>query len=1082
MRSLISLFILPVVCLAQYKAPDKPRERMDFFYEERSFPNPIPAGARAQAVGELNRRRAAAIKAGLRTAEGATWKQIGPKPTSTPGDPRYSTSGRVSALAIDPRDNDTVYAGAASGGVWKTQDGGITWIPLTDDQPSLATGSIAIDPKSPDTVYVGTGENTFSASSYYGAGILKSTDGGQTWRNIVGPFLRARIGSLVIHPQETNILVAAVGSYGDTPNTPNGIYRSSDAGETWTNVLTGGQGTGVVFHPTNPNTMYAALGTPAGGARNGIYRSEDAGATWRQVGNAGAGLPAANIGRITLAVTRGAPSNLYASIGDARGDLGLGLYRSTDQGATWTRLSAPEFCGQCWYANTLDVHPLNPDVILAGGLNIIRSIDGGVTWRTLLAGSNRVGIHVDQHSFEFTADGKRLYVGNDGGVWTTADAEEPGLNWTHLNQSLAITQFYAGMAIHPTDPEIGLGGTQDNGPQLYAGSAGWSNQQGCDGAWNVIDQATPSVYFFTCQQLLRLLRTGGFGSYQGAQNLQHGLTLTDRVRFIPPFVGDPVTPTRLFFGTFRLYRTLDSGGLWSPISPDLTFGRSTISTIAVSESDTNVIYTGAGDGRIMVTANAGDGANARWTERVSGVPGRAVTHITVDPLDAGIAYATFSGFPVLGEVRSGRVYRTTDGGATWIDISGNLPNIPVNDIVVDPDLPNTLYIATDAGVLFTRDGGQTWGDAGSGLPRVVALSLVLHRPSRTLRVATHGRSVWDLSLPVASSRPVVASLTPPTANAGSGTLQLTIRGTNFGPGSQVLWNGQVRNVTTGSNTQLVATITASDVAAVGRASVVVLNPSSGGGVSIPANFNIGPDPVVVDAAFANAAFPVSAPVAPGSIVTLYGSNLAPRLAEAVVGSLPFTLGDTAVILGGIPVPLYFVSPGQLSFQVPWTASTNGNFPLTVVQHGRSSTGIQVRTVPFAPGLFATNQAGSGQGAIRISGVVSIAAPVGAFPDSRPAKPGETIQLYGTGLGAVANRPATGAPASATVLARTLTDPTVMIGGQPATVSFSGLAPGTVGLYQINVLIPATTQTGDAVPIQVTIGGVTSNTVTAAIAP
>ncbi len=1075
--------LLPLFSFAQTKLPDKPRERMNYFYEERSFGNGIPAGARQAAVEMLNRRRDSAAK-GLspRTAEGATWKLIGPQPTTT-GDPLYFTSGRVTSLAIDPRDSNVVYLGAATGGIWKTRDGGASWTALSDDQPSLSIGAIALDPNDPNIVYVGTGEDNWAGDSYYGAGILKSSDGGATWKNILASFLRARIGALAIKPDQTSTILAAVASYGDTPATTSGVWRSIDSGETWSNTLTGTAATALVFHPANPNTVYAALGNPNGNSRNGVYRSDNGGLTWVQVGNGNGGLPTANVGRIALAVTPAAPNNVYAAVHDSRGDLSLGLYRSTDQGATWSKISStPEWCGQCWYANEIKVHPKNADVIFLGGLNIIRTIDGGVTWRTVGAGINRVSIHVDQHAFAFSDDGSRLYVGNDGGIWTTGDAESTALNWSQLNQSLAITQLYPGMAIHPTDPNTALIGSQDNGPQLFAGSAGWSNQAGCDGAWSVIDQATPSTYFVTCQSLLRLLRVGGFGTYAGQQNLQHGLNLSDRVRFIPPFVGDAVRPSRLFFGTFRLYQTLDGGGLWSPISPDLTFGKSTLSAIALSSSDTNVIYTGAGDGRVMLTANAGDGKEATWNDRSLGLPGRSVTHITVDPLDAGTAYVTFSGFAVTGELRPGHVYRTTDGGGSWTNFSGNLPNIPVNDFVIDPDLRNTFYAATDAGVLASRDNGTTWGDVGSGLPRTVASSLLLHRTSRTLRVATHGRSVWDLSLPATSVRPVITSLTPSTANAGSGNLQVTIKGSNFAAGSQVFWNGQPRTVPSASNTQMIVTVNASDLADVGKFSIVVMNPGSGGGASLPSNFIVGPGPIIVDGSFANSAFPVSAPVSPGSIVTLYGSNLGPSLIVAESGALPFTLGDTTVVVGGIPVPLYFVSPGQLSFQMPWTASSNGNFQLTVGQHGQVSTGISVRTTPFAPGLFATNQAGTGQGAIRINGVVSIAAPVGAFPDSRPAKRGEIIQLYGTGLGTVANRPSTGFPASTTVLSRTLTDPTATLGGNPAPVQFSGLAPGSVGLYQVNVTIPADAVTGDAVPVQITIGGILSNTVTVAIAP
>ncbi|MEO8025769.1 MAG: IPT/TIG domain-containing protein [Bryobacteraceae bacterium] len=1076
----LAFLLLSSTGFSQKLSTDKPSERMRFFYEQRAFPNGIPAGARRVAIEQLDARRRAAIKAGsIRAAEGNPWKLIGPQPTNQPGSPLYQVAGRVTAFAIDPRDNNVAYLGAADGGVWKTRDGGSTWIPLTDDQPSLSTGAIAIDPKNPDIVYVGTGEQNNAGDSFYGAGILKSSDGGQTWKNIVGPFNRLKIGALAIHPDDTNVILAG--------SSAGGVFRSDDAGETWTNVLGTVQASSIVFHPQNHNTVYAGLGRAQVSTRNGIYRSDDGGLTWKLSGTSG--LPSANIGRITLAVTAAAPNNLYAAFADgssARIGANLGVFRSTDQGTTWQQLtSVPEYCSsQCWYAMEIKVHPTNPDVIFLGGLNILRSLDGGITWRVLGAGTNRVNYHVDQHVFTFTNDGHRLYVGNDGGVWSTDEADQTSLNWAQLNQSLSITQFYSGMSLHPTDPNITLAGAQDNGTQSYTGINGWDNITCGDGGWTGIDQASPNIRYATCQNI-DIRRNGGLGPVLTWLNFENGIAQEDTVAFIPPFVVDQVNSQRVYFGTFRLWQSRDAAGNWAAISPNLTFGAgATLSTIAVAQSDPNVIYTGARDGRVMVTANAGDGAGkVNWTDRSSGLPGRAVTRVVVDPFDAGTAYVTFSGFAVTGEVRPGHVYKTTDGGATWSNASGNLPNLPVNDLVVDPDLPDTLYIGTDAGVMVSRDAGATWSEAGFGLPRSFVLSLALHRPSRTLRAATHGRSVWDLSIPATVSRPVIDSLTPPTVKAGAGDMQLTIKGSNFGPGSQVLWNGTKRTVSSGTNAELVIDVPSSDVQGVGRASIVVFNPSLGGGASIPMKFVIGEAPLIVEGALGNSAIPGPGMVSPGSIVTLYGLNFAPELKEQTPSAiLPYVLDGCAVIISGVAAPLYFVSPGQLSFQMPWTANSNANFSVSVVQGDQISGTINLRTAPFAPGLFATNRAGSGQGSIRIAGLATIAAPVGAFPDSRPAKRGEVIEVYGTGFGAVTNRPGTGLPSSTTTLSRTLTDPTATIGSKNATVTFSGLAPGTVGLYQINLQVPLTADVGDAVPLQITIGGVASNMVTVAVAP
>src|SRR5690348_7721681 len=297
---------------------DHQAAREKWFYGQRAYPlGHIPTGARLNAIRDIEqidaaartRRqalRAATVPGGLpdATTDSANWTLIGPRPTDSGSN--YVTAGRVNAIAIDPRDNNVVYMGAAEGGVWKTIDGGATWKPLTDDQPTLANGAIALDPTNPDIVFVGTGEENFAIDSYYGAGILKSTDGGAHWTNLVGPFLRARIGFLAIHPANGQILLCT---------TQTGVWRSTDGAVSWKQVLTGAAGTAAVFDPTDPNIAYAALGTIRGNSQNGVYRSTDGGQTWKLSMGAGANsLPTANVGRIEIAMAPSTPTTLYVSI------------------------------------------------------------------------------------------------------------------------------------------------------------------------------------------------------------------------------------------------------------------------------------------------------------------------------------------------------------------------------------------------------------------------------------------------------------------------------------------------------------------------------------------------------------------------------------------------------------------------------------------------------------------------------------------------------------------------------------------------------------------------------------------------
>jgi hypothetical protein len=751
------------------------------FYQQRAYPlGYIPGGARLQAIRELDEMlgKRSPFQQSPDPADVAAhgfrmqWRQIGPQPTTYTGlytlpAPGYLTSGRVTALAVNPGNANVVYLGAAEGGVWKTTNGGSTWTPLTDDQPSLSIGSIALDPSDPNTIYVGTGEEygLFQFGSYYGAGVLKSTDGGTTWTQLGAslfgaPFSScgicggAYVGSLAIHPTQSQILLAGVAQ----SNSGNGIYRSADGGVSWTPVLSMGiAGTEVLFDPTNGNTAYGALGGPNNPA-NGIYKSADGGLTWARADAGGSNpLPRAGVGRIVLAMAPSSTSTLYAGISDSSTYGLTGFYKSVDGGKNWTQLpSAPNYCGgQCPFTNAVGVSPTNANAVFVGGNTIVeggpasgtavmwRSLDGGSTWDIISNGFSGA-VHYDQKTFAFSSDGAKLYVGNDGGVWSTTDVSATSPNWTNLNASLAITQFYPGLSIHPGNANITFGGNQDNGIQQYTGGLAWQWVACGDGGWTVIDAVQPANVYVSCGiQVQRSNSGGGPNSWTAAST---GINSADRAEPVyPPLAIDPSNHLSLYFGTYRVYQSLDGADSWTAISPDLTLGGGTLLTITVAPSDSNTVYAGTSDGRVHVTVNAGAGASATWTDLTPGLPNRSVTQIAVSDLNKLVVFVTFSGFSGFGDSQ-GHVFRTMNGGASWSDISGNLPNIPVNAIVLDPDQPTSLYVATDIGVFATMDGGTMWAPLGSGLPRVAVTALQLHRSARILRAATHGRSMWDLQL------------------------------------------------------------------------------------------------------------------------------------------------------------------------------------------------------------------------------------------------------------------------------------------------------------------------------------------------
>jgi uncharacterized protein (TIGR03437 family) len=994
-------------------------QRFDWFYSQRAFPlGYIPAGYAAEGVQQMNileAQRDRTLRALGRSsadiaANATTWTSIGSAPAKTNGETFPLSAGRIAALAVDPRNNDVVYVGTAAGGVWKTTNGGTTWAPLTDTQPSSAIGALAIDRSKPDTVYAGTGEKTSYSSVYDGAGILKSTDAGATWTYIPGPFVGpvgsrtggARISSLAVHPTNSQIVLATAGFNA----TFNGIWRSSDAGATWTRVASQGGGNEVFFDSTGANAFASMEGV-------GVFRSTDAGATWTSVST---GLPSSGIGRIEIALSPSNAQVLYAGVTAGSGTALQGFYTTVDGGAHWTQLaSTPNYCApQCGYDHFVTIHPTDPKTVFVGGADragstgdgsggtgglskIFRSTDSGVTWTEVSQGPNGIGLHPDLHIGVFTADGSKLFIGHDGGVNSTTTPLAAGVNWTDLNATFATTQYYPGISIHPTDINIAIAGTQDNGTQRYTGQAQWSEVTCGDGGWTAIDPSNPNNVYATCQEIsINKSTTGGAaGSFAPAQK---GMPAKERGQFIPPFVIDPTTPSNLYFGTYRVWQSTDGAGNWTAISQDLGGdGASNVSTIAVSPSDSNTVYAGTGNGLVFVTSNAGAGASATWTSRSTGLPSRYVTQVTVNPKTATSIYATFSGFK-FGSDTAGHVFRSTDGGTSWSDISGTgtgaLPNVPANDLVVDPDVAGTLYLATDVGVFVSANDGGAWTPLGSGLPRVPVTALRMHRPTRILRASTYGRSMWDLSVPVAGAPPTL-----PTLGVGG-----TVNGATF-----------------------------------------------------------------------------KTPVVAGSIASVFGSNLGTAATPATTLPLPTTLAGVSLSFNETTAaPIFFSSAGQVNVQVPWELTGQTSAALSAKVGGVSGTSIAVALAPAGPGIFTTSGT---QGAVLNAVTGVLAAPAGSVAGrtTAPVVHGtDFITIYCTGLGDVDVRPATGAAATGTPLSNTKTAPTLTIGGVAATPTFSGLAPGFVGLYQVNAQVPAGVTPGDAVAVILTIGGVTSNTVTIAV--
>jgi hypothetical protein len=825
--------------------------RAEQFARQRGVkPFQLPVQRRLKALQQLEqmrRQERQQFLASPQTSSGAftslalsttQWTSIGPAPLNATGGP---FSGRVSAIAVDPTNSSVVYLGAADGGVWKTTDGGLHWTPLTDSQPSLSVGAIALDPTNTSVVYVGTGEGNGSGDNYAGVGILKSTDGGQTWTNIQGPFVGDFIGSLAVDPANPQILLATDFSFPFLFASE--VFRSTDGGTTWTRVSTFNFAD-VLFDHNHPGVAYAG-GIDSNGPV--VEKSTDDGATWTAIEH----LPQSS-GTVRAKLTLSG-STLYAAFGDscAPGGCidGATLVKSTDAGATWTQLKPPtnsQFCpAQCTYGLSIAASPANPNVVFFGAINQIHSTDGGTTW------ISDSPLHVDYHAHAFSANGATLYVGNDGGSWSTSNPGGSPVTWTDRNATLATLQFYFGISMAAGNPNIGLGGTQDNSTARYSGAPGWNEVCFGDGFSTAIDPANSSIMY--CTEELGTI----FKSTNGFTSVPTDISPPNRnSTFQTLLTIDPSAPQRLYTfggGSTFVQQSNDGGSSWLKISPTLPF----MFSIEVAPSSSNVVYAATQTG-LAVTTNATAGTGATWKTFTPPDFG-GFSQVAIDPHDATTAYAVRSNLGF-----TAHVLKVTNSGATFTNITGNLPDTSVNDIVVDPDQPGTLYVATDVGVFSTTNGGATWNTLVAGLPTSVVTGLVMDRTTRVLRAATHGRSVWDLQLPAATgagtlSGTVVnisnnATISGATVSFSGGTTTTNSSGfyqfTGVAPGtysvtashSGFFSSTQSATVSSGATTtlnfklatggKLAGTVTNSSGAAISGATVAI----SGG--SVPTSFTL----------------------------------------------------------------------------------------------------------------------------------------------------------------------------------------------------------------------------------------------------
>lgn len=716
-------------------------EALNFMGDRQTYPNvTLPSNSYFAAWQKWNSNKVTS-----RDNVTPPWETIGP----------HNRGGRTLAIVLNPQNTNTMYAGSASGGLWKSTTGGAgveAWERLELGYPVLGVSTIAIHPTDSMVMYIGTGEvyNVEAAGTgaayrntrgSYGMGILKTTDGGQTWTKSLDWSYDQQHGiwMIKIDPTNPNTVFAA---------TTQGIYKSTDAGASWIPVLDVVMGTDLLIHPENPNIVVAACGN-FGSEGFGIYKSIDAGESWQQITS---NLPEFFLGKIQLGMAPSNPDIIYASVGNgfSFSDGASWLCRSNDFGSNWTIQSTEDYSRwQGWFSHDVAVSPTNPNRLIAIGINVWGSANGGNSLNILTEGGvgfanppiegpdgNPLYVHSDAHDVIYhPSDPNKVYVASDGGIHRSDDG---GITWYSANGGYQTAQFYNGASTSQNSTDFFIGGLQDNGTIKWNGDLTWTRVLGGDGSWTAVHPNTDNIFFSSSQRLNIAKTINGGNSFFG---LSLEESYVDPVAFIAPYVIAPSNALVLYAGTSVMARSNDQGENWETLNNGIQLDGNPILSMEVSSTDEDVVYAGTAPfegnrGHLFVTQDGNT-----FTDITSDLPDRFPMDITVDPTDPAIAYVVFSGFG------TGHVYKTQDFGVTWEDISGNLPDVPTNAVIVDPLILDHVYVGNDLGVFVSTAGGTVWEDYQDGLPNATMIfDLKISNSNRKLRVATHGNGAFERDL------------------------------------------------------------------------------------------------------------------------------------------------------------------------------------------------------------------------------------------------------------------------------------------------------------------------------------------------
>jgi len=687
-------------------------------------------------------------------------------------------SGRIADIAIDPKNENVWYVAVGSGGVWKTENAGTTWVPLTDNMPFYSTGCITIDPHNNSSIWLGTGENVGGRHVGIGHGVYHSTDGGKSWKDM-GLKKSEHVSKIIVHPEDPNTLWVASQGPLWSPGGERGLFKTTDGGKTWKNTLEINEWTGVtdlVIDPTNPDILYAAswqkhrnvAALIGGGPGTSLYKSVDGGDSWSKINK---GLPGSNKGKIGLAISPMKPNVLYAAVElDKRAGA---VYRSENSGGSWSKMSDTVSGGTGpHYYQELVASPHVFDKIYLMNVRVLVSDNGGKTFYTMTERKK----HSDNHSLTFKAnDPNYMLIGTDGGIYESFD---DSASWKFVG-NLPLTQFYK-LAVDDAEPFYNIyGGTQDNntqgGPSRTFKRSGISNADwyvvlGGDGHQPATEPGNPDIIYAQSQQgyINRIDMTNGEAvSVRPQEGIDEPY---ERFNWDSPILVSYHDPKRLYFGTQRVWRSENRGDSWAAISRDLTkdeerlalpiMGRTqsfdnawdvyamstynTITSLSESRIDENILYAGTDDGIIQYTKDGGDSWSKMTVDNLPDTPSSAfVNDIKADLHDTETAYVLLDNHK-FGDYKP-YIFKTSNGGKKWTSISNGIPDgTLVWRIVQDHVNPNLLFLGTEYGVYISLNQGEKWHKFSNGLPTIPVRDLAVQKRENDLVLATFGRSFYIL--------------------------------------------------------------------------------------------------------------------------------------------------------------------------------------------------------------------------------------------------------------------------------------------------------------------------------------------------